>query len=205
MASCLAASPLAPDPLAGLWYPLNWILLLAPVPLTFNILLALHLAWAGQGVYAFLRAEGLNGAGALLGGAAFAGAPKLFTHLLAGHVSLVFAVAWTPWLLLAVRRAAGAGGWTRGALAGALLALIFLADPRWGFTPAFWRPRLADGSRQIPPRPQVLAAGGFVLFLALFSRFGPAAGRVRGALQPAGANPVEAVSCHCRPLTCSAC
>jgi hypothetical protein len=128
-----AGQPFAANPLAGLWYPPNWLLLLAPVPAAFNGLLALHLAWAGLGVYTFLRAEGIGPAGALLGGAAFAGTPKLIAHMGAGHFSLVCAVAWTPWLLLASRRAAHLGGLSRGALAGGLLALIFLADARWAF------------------------------------------------------------------------
>ena len=37
---------------------------------------------------------------AFFGGVVFAGTPKLIAHLGAGHVTLVFAVAWTPWLLL---------------------------------------------------------------------------------------------------------
>src|SRR4026207_932758 len=53
--------PFGAVPWAGRWYPPNWLLLLAPVPLVFNILLGLHLAWAGLGVYTFLRAEGVSG------------------------------------------------------------------------------------------------------------------------------------------------
>src|SRR6187431_2834522 len=34
--------PFGADPLAGLWYPPNWLLLSAPVPLAFNVLLGLH-------------------------------------------------------------------------------------------------------------------------------------------------------------------
>ena len=135
-----AGQPFAADPLAGLWYPPGWLLLVLPLPFAFNLLFALHLAFAGYGLYCFLRDEGLPSGPALLGGLAFCGAPKLIAHIGAGHVSLVFAVAWTPWLVFAIKRAwqrhphADAGsGLKQGALAGACLALIFLADVRWAF------------------------------------------------------------------------
>lgn len=149
-AQILAGQPFAADPLAGMWYPPDLLLLVLPLPFAFNLLFALHFAWAGYGVFVFLRDEGLRPGPALLGGLAFAGTPKLVAHLGAGHVSLVFAVAWTPWLLLAVKRvadplqgAAAQGGLWRGALAGVCLALLFLADVRWAFYSsvlgaAFW-------------------------------------------------------------------
>ena len=132
-AQLFGGQPFAADPLAGVWYPPAWLLLAPGLPLTlgFNLLLALHLAWGGLGVYRLLRAEGVSGGPALLGGLAFAGAPKLVAHLGAGHVGLVFAVTWTPWLLAAVRGAVARGGMLRGAVAGACLALTFLADVRW--------------------------------------------------------------------------
>lgn len=134
-----AGLPFAADPLAGIWYPPALALLVLPLPLGFNLLLALHMAWGGFGLFQFLRAEGLALPASVLGAVAFAGTPKLVAHLGAGHVSLVYAVAWTPWLLLAVRAAAGAAGGptrralARGALVGALLAITFLADVRWAF------------------------------------------------------------------------
>jgi hypothetical protein len=72
-----------------------------------------------------------------------AGMPKMSAHLGAGHVSLVFALSWTAWLLLAIKRAATGGDLRRGALAGLILALIALSDLRWAFFAAllggiFW-------------------------------------------------------------------
>jgi hypothetical protein len=134
-----AGLPFAADPLAGMWYPPALILLALPLPFGFNVLLALHLAWAGYGMLRFLGAEGLGTPASWLGAVAFAGTPKLVAHLGAGHVTLVYAVAWTPWLLLAVRGAArtSSGRWgscvARGAIAGAVLAVVFLADVRWAF------------------------------------------------------------------------
>jgi hypothetical protein len=145
----LAGQPFAADPLAGLWYPPNWLLLLPGLPLgfLFNLLFAAHLAWGGLGMYRFLRAPAAGepsgmatgtpdpaGPGemtALVGAVAFMGMPKLIGHLGAGHVSLYYAVSWTPWLMSSIRSAANEGGIRRGAVAGAVLAALFLADVRW--------------------------------------------------------------------------
>ncbi len=126
----LGGQPFAADPLSGMWYPPNWLLALPFLPLSlgFNLLLVAHLAWAGWGMFCFLRAMGMLAGPAFFGGLAFSGMPKLIAHIGAGHVSLVFAVCWTPWLLLAANRA---HSFRRGALAGAILGLVFLTDPRW--------------------------------------------------------------------------
>ena len=169
-AQILAGQPLAADPLAGMWYPPNLLLLLPglSLPTAFNILFLLHLAWAGLGVFQLLRAEGLPAGPAFWGGVAFAGTPKLMAHLGAGHVSLVFAVAWTPWLLLAIRRLSWAGGAKAGALVGGVLALLFLADVRWAFYAALlggafglvtWRASRSSQTNTRLPLRALLGAG----------------------------------------------
>jgi hypothetical protein len=130
-AQLFAGQPFAADPLAGMWYPLNLVLLVLPLAPAFNLLWVVHLTLAGIGMWTLVCAEGAGRLPALVAGAAFLGTPKLVAHIGAGHVSLVSAVAWTPWLLLAVRGAAVAGGWRRGAWAGAVMALTFVADVRW--------------------------------------------------------------------------
>jgi hypothetical protein len=134
-AQLFAGQPLAADPLAGLWYPPNWLLFLPIVSLAvgFNLLLWVHLAWAGLGMYTFLRSSGVGAGAAMVGAAALAGTPRLIAHLGAGHVSWVFAFAWTPWLLLAILRLGKRPTALRGATVGACLGLIFLADGRWAF------------------------------------------------------------------------
>jgi hypothetical protein len=169
-AQIVAGQPFAADPLAGMWYPPNLLLLILPLPFAFNLLFVFHLAWVGVGLFRFLRGEGLQTGPAWLGSAAFMGTPKLIAHLGAGHVSLVFAVAWTPWLLLAVKRAATQGGLKRGALAGACLALLLLADVRWAFYAAvlgaaFWVTRLIHSARRLQRGAGLLAA---LAFAALF-------------------------------------
>ncbi len=74
--------------------------------------------------------------GAALVGIVFGGAPKFIAHIALGHVGLASAVSWTPWVLLltakTLRQIRTEQKWLRWcALAGAVLGLVFLADPRW--------------------------------------------------------------------------
>ncbi len=126
--SILSGFPFAADPLSGLWYPPGWLALLLPLPLGFNVMVALHLLWGGLGTYRLLREEGLGHPAAMLGGLAFETLPKLLAHFGAGHLTLLYAVPWTPWLLLAARRA---GRRKLLGQPGVILALIFMADVRW--------------------------------------------------------------------------
>lgn len=145
----LSGHPLAANPLASLWYPPGWLALCLPLPLGLNLLAAAHLIWAGLGLARLLRLEGLGWRGALFGGVAFAFLPKFYGHYGAGHLTLLYAVAWTPWLLWAAARSRTGVGQQPGrklrrlaslSLApGVILALIFLADPRWApFAGAVW-------------------------------------------------------------------
>lgn len=129
--SILSGYPFAANPLAGIYYPPGWLVLLLPLPLGFNLLVALHLLWAGIGMYALLRLEGLSHFPALLGGLAFEALPKLFAHYGAGHLTLLYAVCWTPWLLLVSRPQIRAVHRIGQVLPALVLALIFLADVRW--------------------------------------------------------------------------
>ncbi len=126
----LSGYPFAANPLSGLHYPPGWLALLFPLPLGLNLLVILHLLWGGWGMYRFLRSEGLYTSGALFGALVFESMPKLFAHHGAGHLTLLYAVSWTPWLLYAERRTEGKP-WLRVAIPGLALGLIVLADPRW--------------------------------------------------------------------------
>ena len=143
----LSGYPFAANPLSGLWYPPGWIALLLPLPFGFNFLVMMHLLWGGVGIYSFLRMEGKDKFVSLLGALAFESMPKLFAHYGAGHLTLVYAVTWTPWLLLseAIRdprkrilwRPKVPSAFTRLLQPGIILALVFLVDPRWSVFAGF--------------------------------------------------------------------
>ena len=132
----LSGIPFAADPLSGLWYLPNWLAVAFPGAIAFNILFWIHLTWAGLGAWALAREEGLSKWGAVLAGLVFGGAPKFVAHIALGHVGLVSAVSWTPWVLLlaakTLRQIRTEQKWLRwSALVGAVLGFVFLADPRW--------------------------------------------------------------------------
>lgn len=125
--------PFAANPLSGLWYPPGWLALLCPLPHGLSILLALHALWGSVGMYRLLREEELSHAPALFGGIAWGLMPKISAHYGAGHVTLCYAMAWTPWLLFAARRK------KRVVWSSLCMAAIFLADPRWAaFSGMLW-------------------------------------------------------------------
>lgn len=127
----LSGYPFAANPLSGMWYPFGWPALVLPLPLAFNLLVGLHLSWGALGLYLLLRRCGLQRGPALFGGLAFGLLPKLYAHYGAGHLTLLYAVPWTPWLLLAAQHGEQNRRWQRGLLSGLVLAVIFLADVRW--------------------------------------------------------------------------
>jgi len=204
-AQLFTGQPFAADPLAGLWYPPNWLLLFLPLALGFNLLLVLHLAWGGLGVYALARAEGLSVGAALLAAVLFAGMPKLIAHLAAGHVSLIFAVAWTPWLLVRVRRALAGPTWQNGAWAGAALALTFLADVRWGYYAGVLAVgfALVEARRYRPQWRQALVVllGATVLFMLLSAPLALPLAEFIGLSRRAALTVADTGGTHCRRST----
>jgi hypothetical protein len=127
----LSGYPFAANPLSGLWYPPGWLLLLLPLPLGINLLVMLHLLWGGVGVFLLLRKRELDVLPAATGAVTFELLPKVFAHFGAGHITLLFAVAWTPWLLL-VEEHRKTTTWHTRLLPALVLGLILLADVRWG-------------------------------------------------------------------------
>lgn len=135
----LSGYPFAANPLSGLWYPPGWLALLRPLPFGFNFVAILHLLLAGLGMYLLIRQLGRSHEAALFGAIAFEALPKVFAHYGAGHITMLYAISMTPWLLLTeLRRQKGEGSlWLRQP--GIFLALIVLADPRWVvYAGLFW-------------------------------------------------------------------
>lgn len=79
-------------------------------------------------MYLFLRREGCSKGASILGGLTFELMPKVIAHLAAGHVSLVFAISWTPWLLLVESQSRYSKFSFKPGL---IWALILFADIRW--------------------------------------------------------------------------
>lgn len=120
--------PFAANPLAGLWYPPGWVAYVFPQPLGFNLVVFLHLLWGTFGMKRLLESFRLSRFASMFGAVGFLIMPKLFAHLFAGHITLIYAVCWTPWLILNQNVNRRNSRWL---LNGAILGLIALADVRW--------------------------------------------------------------------------
>lgn len=127
----MSGQPFAANPLNKVWYPPQWLALLLPATLHLNILLWLHLVLAGVGLRAFLLALGLRLEVAALMGATYALTPRLIGAAGAGHLDVVYALAWLPWLFWGIARQPLKLR-TRLILIGGISALCFLADVRMG-------------------------------------------------------------------------
>jgi hypothetical protein len=132
-AAILSGQPFAADPLSGYWYLPNWLTFWQPQPWMFTLLFLLHLFWTGWGMFILMRSENAGRSGALLAAVAWMATPRLIGYIGGGQISMVYALAWTPWLLLAFRKAAQDPSLRRTVLAAGCLAVTFLADVRWGF------------------------------------------------------------------------
>lgn len=129
----LSGSPFAADPLAGIWYLPLWLSQVMPAIPAFNLLFVAHLFLTGLGLFHFMRERGNGPWGALLAAVVWMGGAKWSAHIALGHLTLVMAAAWTPWLLIIAGRIGRDDvHWMRwSAVGGGLLGLIALIDPRW--------------------------------------------------------------------------
>ena len=129
----LSGNPFAADPLSSLWYLPYWLAIVLPAPFGLNLLTILHLVAGGLGLAVFAKSMGYTDLAAYAGGIVFLLMPKLYAHFGAGHVSLIWAVCLTPWLLFLEYRAnASPKSVVNTYLPAFMAGLILLADIRWG-------------------------------------------------------------------------
>ncbi len=127
----MGGQPFAANPLNKVWYPPQWAVFLLPPIVHLNLLIWLHLTLAGLGMWAWGRITGLSPWAAALAGLGYALGPRLIVAVSAGHLDMVYAAAWFPWLLWSVERVVSTSSRRSGvgALAG-FAAMCFLADVR---------------------------------------------------------------------------
>jgi len=100
----MSGAPFAANPLAGLYYPPNWLFLFLPwlpLELGFNLSALAHLWLAGGAMYALMRRGfGTGMWAALVAAVVYEASPKLMAHLGAGHVGWMQAWGWMPVVVL---------------------------------------------------------------------------------------------------------
>ncbi len=120
-----AGTPFLADPQAGVFYPLNWILLPFDPKWQMGAFLFLHAALGGLGLSALVRRLGVCTKVALLAGCAFSLNGYFAKHF--GQPTFLATASWVPWVAffaLGVRAAPSA---RRAAFLGLAGALLFLA------------------------------------------------------------------------------
>ncbi len=123
----LSGMPAIANPLAMMYYPPNFLLLRLPINLTFNLLFFLHVYLSGVGLYLFLRhGLGRSGSASLVAAMLYMLSGKLLAHLAGGHVSLVGAMAWLPWIFLGINQAVTRRSWIASILTAMCLSLQIL-------------------------------------------------------------------------------
>jgi hypothetical protein len=127
----MAGQPFAANPLNKTAYPPQWLAFLLPPTLHLNCLIFAHFAIAALGMWQWTRTIGLSEMAALTAALAYGLSPRLAAHTGAGHLDLLYAMAWFPWLMWGVRSWCTRAPSIRTGLALLLTAaLIFLADVR---------------------------------------------------------------------------
>jgi hypothetical protein len=99
----MGGQPFAANPGTKVWYPLTWLLLVWQPALHINLMTAFHLWLGAAGMWYWSRRTGLTSLPAALASLGYLLAPKLMAHAGAGHLDLLIAVAWLPWLLCALQ------------------------------------------------------------------------------------------------------
>jgi hypothetical protein len=83
-------------------YPTNWLDLILPLARSINLGIAFHVFLAGLFTYMWGLRRGLHPVAAVVAGALFMFSGAYFLHVYAGHLSLLYAIAWTPLVFASV-------------------------------------------------------------------------------------------------------
>lgn len=126
----MAGQPFAANPLNKTAYPPQVIACFIPPPLSLNILLILHIAVAAAGMWGWARQLGLSQSAAAIAALSYGLSPRLVGHTAAGHLDLVYAMAWFPVLMVAVYALVRQPTISRIFLLSLSAAMLILADLR---------------------------------------------------------------------------
>jgi len=110
-------------------YPANWLDLILPLSRSINLGIALHVFLAGSFTYFWGLRRGLHPIAAVVAGALFMFSGSYFLHVYAGHLSLLYAIAWTPLVFVSVEEwiRTRTPGWVLAGIA-AITMQIFAGD-----------------------------------------------------------------------------
>ncbi|OGM79304.1 hypothetical protein A2382_00775 [Candidatus Woesebacteria bacterium RIFOXYB1_FULL_38_16] len=91
-----AGTPLLPDPQFSLFYPLNWVHIIFPIPFSFFLYFFIHSLIAGTGIYLLLSVFKLSYRTRIIGTIIYLYSPYFAAILEAGHPNLFAALSFVP-------------------------------------------------------------------------------------------------------------
>lgn len=93
-------APFIANPIVNVWYPPNWLYIVLPLPIAYAWHLFLHVVWASTGMYILLRKHNrVTALGAWVGGLVFGLSGFFMARTWAGHVDVIAAASWMPWVV----------------------------------------------------------------------------------------------------------
>ncbi|MBI5620873.1 YfhO family protein [Candidatus Gottesmanbacteria bacterium] len=99
-----SGAPFMANPIVNIWYPPTWLFIALPLNLAYSWHIAIHIFWAMMGMYVLLNSKlktQNSKLGAWVGGLVF-GLSGFFTaRIWAGHVDVIAAASWMPWVVWA--------------------------------------------------------------------------------------------------------
>ena len=97
--SIFGGQPYIADPVVNIWYPPTWMYVVMPLHIAYSWHLAIHIGWAMLGMYV-LRANKRNfDVPAWIGGVVFGLSGFFMARTFAGHVDVIAAASWMPWVV----------------------------------------------------------------------------------------------------------
>lgn len=96
--------PLLADPQSSSLYPVTMLLRVLPLDFAMHLSIIVHVFLAGVGMYLVIRDFDLGIVSATTGMICYALSTTVIWHILAGHLSMLNAVPWIPFLFFSYRR-----------------------------------------------------------------------------------------------------
>lgn len=133
--------PFIADPIVNIWYPINWLFIFIPLNIAYAWHIALHVVWAMTGMYTLTNAicyaqladnkkkfqPQLFGIAAWVSGVVFGLSGFFAARTWSGHVDVIAAASWMPWVVWAIDRAMTTGNKKHIAQAAGIFALQLLS------------------------------------------------------------------------------
>ncbi len=97
--SIFGGQPFIADPVVNIWYPPNWLFFILPLNLMYSWHIALHILWAMVGMYLLMRTKQQFDIAAWISGVIFGMSGFFMARTFAGHVDVIAAASWIPWVV----------------------------------------------------------------------------------------------------------